>query len=83
MPPRLSPRGDRNRHIDIIILCYYGELWLQLVEIFCLSEPGYHDYLEAIVHKYRPIARVWIGSYLAVGLAEAKCMEVSEEALAL
>jgi hypothetical protein len=61
----------------------YGELWLQLVELFCLSEPGYHDSVEGIIQKYGTIARVWLGPYLFVGLAEAKYVEVSKLALAL
>jgi len=56
---------------------------LQLLELFCLSEPGYHDYVEELMHKYGTIVRVWAGSYLIVGLAEAKYVEVSEVALAL
>ena len=56
---------------------------LQLLELFCLSEPGYHDYVEELMHKYGTIVRVWAGSYLLVGLAEAKYVEVSEVALAL
>jgi hypothetical protein len=50
---------------------------LKLVEIFCLSEPGYHDYLEALMQKYGSIARVWIGPLLVVAVADAKCVEVS------
>ena len=80
---RLRPRGHWDRHIDIIMLCCYGELWLPLVEILCLSEPGFHDYLEGNMRKYGSIARVWIGSYLIVGLAEAKYVEVSKVALVL
>jgi hypothetical protein len=60
-----------------------GELWLQLVELFCLSEPGYHDSVEGIIHKYGSIARLWVGPYLVVIVTEAKYMEVSEVALAL
>jgi len=70
----------------ILILLYYviyGELRLQLVEIFCLSEPDYHVYVEELMHKYRSIARVWIGPLLIVALAEAKYVEVSEVTLAL
>ena len=70
----------------ILILLYYviyGELWLQLVEIFCLSELGYHVYLKGWMHKYGTIAKVWIGPLLLVGLADAKYVEVSEVTLAL
>jgi hypothetical protein len=56
---------------------------LQLVEMFCLSEPEYHNYLEGIVHKYGSIARLWVGPYLFVGLTGAKYVEVSKLALAL
>jgi len=56
---------------------------LQLVEILCLSEPGFHDYLEGNMRKYGSIARVWVGPYLLVGLAETKYVEVSKVALAL
>jgi len=56
---------------------------VQLVEIYCLSEPGFHDLMEGIMHKYGPIARLWIGPYLGVFLAEAKYVEVSEVAVAV
>jgi len=56
---------------------------LQLVEIFCLSELGYHVYLKGWMHKYGTIAKVWIGPLLLVGLADAKYVEVSEVTLAL
>jgi hypothetical protein len=54
---------------------------LQLVEIFCLSEPGYHELAERIIHKYGTIARLWVGSHLFVALTEAKYVEVSKVAL--
>jgi hypothetical protein len=61
----------------------YGELWLQLVEMFCLSESGNVKFLMEFINTYGTIARVWIGPYLAVALTEAKYVEVSEVALAL
>ena len=36
----------------------YGEMWLQLVEMFCLSEPGYYYLVEGILHKYGTIVRL-------------------------
>ena len=56
---------------------------MQLIEIFFLSEPGYHDYVEGVINKYGSIAKVWVGPYLVVGLAEAKYVEVSKVTLAL
>ena len=56
---------------------------VQLVELFCLSEPGYFDNLLDFLHKYGTIARIWVGPYLAVILTEAKYVEVSEVPLAL
>ena len=73
-------------HNCILTLLYcviYGELWLQLVEMYCLYEPGYHDFVEGIVHKYGSIARVWVGPCLIVALSDAKYVEVSKLALAL
>jgi len=58
-------------------------VWVQLVQLFCLSQPGYHEYIEALTHKHGTIARIWIGSHLTVFLAEAKYVEVSEVASAL
>jgi hypothetical protein len=52
-----------------------------MVEMFCLSEPGYHDYMEILTHKYGSIARFWNGPYLGVILTEAKYVEVSKVAL--
>jgi hypothetical protein len=65
----------------LIKLCNLWRTLVQLVEIYCLSEAGYHAYMEGIMHKYGPIARFWIGPYLGVFLAEAKYVEVSEVAL--
>jgi hypothetical protein len=73
-------------HNCIMSLSYcviYGELWLQLVEMCCLSEPGYHHYLEGVMHKYGTIMRVWVGPHLFVALTEPKYVEVSKLALAL
>jgi hypothetical protein len=73
-------------HNYILIGLYsviYGELCLQLVELCCLSEIGYHLFVEEFLHKYGTIARLWIGPYLAVFLTEAKYVEVSKVALAL
>ena len=64
-------------------LCNLWRTVVQLVEIYCLSEPGYHHYMEGIMQKYGPIARLWIGPYLGVFLAEAKYVEVSEVAVAV
>ena len=56
---------------------------MQLVELCCLSEPGYHEYMEALTHKHGTIARVWIGSHLVVVVTGTKYVEVSNLALAL
>ena len=48
----------------------------------CLSEPGYHEFMEALTHKHGTIARLWIGPHLVVVLAESKYVEVSKFALA-
>ena len=56
---------------------------VQLVELCCLSEPGYADFILQYIHKYGTIARLWIGPNLNVMLTEAKYVEVSEVALAL
>jgi hypothetical protein len=50
--------------------------WLNCV--VCLSEPGYHEYVKALVDKHGTIARVWVGPYLAVFLTEPKYLEVSK-----
>ena len=55
---------------------------MQLVELCCLSEPGYHEFLQTLTHKDRTIARLWIGPRLTVFLAEANYVEVSKVALA-
>jgi hypothetical protein len=73
-------------HNCVITLDYYiiyGEWWLQLVELCCLSEPGNVEFVLDIPNTYGTIARVWIGPHLAVVLAEAKYVEVSKVALAL
>jgi hypothetical protein len=73
-------------HNYVLALLYcvmYGELWLQLIELCCLSDPEYHEFMEGFVHKYGTIARLWIGPYLCVVLTEAKYVEVSKVALAL
>ena len=56
---------------------------MQLVDLCCLSESGYVDFLEGIVLKYGSIARVWVGPYLGVILTDASYVEVSKLALAL
>jgi hypothetical protein len=56
---------------------------VQLVELCCLSEPGYVDYFEGKILKYGSIARLWIGPYLAVILTDAKYVEVRKLALAI
>jgi cell division septation protein DedD len=49
----------------------------------CLSEPGYHEFVEALTQKHGTIARLWTGPYLTVVLAETKYVEVSKLTLAL
>ena len=72
-----------HNYVLIGLYCViYGELWLQLVELCCLSELGYQEFVEGFLHKYGTIARVWIGPYLAVVLTEAKYLEVSKVVLA-
>ena len=61
----------------------YEELWVQLFELCCLSAPGNHAYIEALIHKHGTIARMWVGPHLVVVLAETKYVEVSNLALAL
>ena len=56
---------------------------VQLVDLCCLSEPGYVDFILEYIHKYGTISRLWIGPYLSVTLTEAKYVEVSEVPLAL
>jgi hypothetical protein len=56
---------------------------VQLVELCCLSEPGFQEYEKAVVDKYGCIARVWIGPYLDVLLTNAKYMEVSKLTVAV
>jgi len=56
---------------------------MQLVELCCLSEPGYVDLFGQTLLKYGTIVRVWIGPYLGVLLTDAKYVEVSKMALAL
>jgi len=72
-----------NCLLTLLNYVIYGELWLQLVEMCCLYEPGYHDFVEGIVHKYGSITRVWVGPILIVALSDAKFVEVSKLALAL
>ena len=54
-----------------------------MVELCCLYEPGYIDFLERLNEKHGTIARVWVGPYLAVILTEPKYVEVSKLALAV
>jgi hypothetical protein len=49
-----------------------------VVEMFCLSEPGYHDHVEGLLNKYGSIVRMWAGPYLFIGVAEANYVEVSK-----
>jgi len=73
-----------RNYILILLYCViYGDLIVQLVELYCLSEPGYVDFTEGLINKYGPIVRVWAGPYLGVVLTEAKYVEVSKLALAL
>ena len=76
-------RWARNYVLTLLYYVIYGELWVQLVELYCLSEPGYVDFTEGLINKYGPIVRVWAGPYLGVVLTEAKYVEVSKLALAL
>jgi hypothetical protein len=70
--------------IMTLLYCFiYGELWLQLVELCCLSEPGNVQFMIDLNKTYGAIARVWIGPYLAVILTEPKYVEVSKVVLAL
>ena len=72
-----------NYVLTLLCSVIYGQMWLQLVELCCLSDPEYHEFMEEFVHKYGTIARLWIGPYLSVVLTEAKYVEVSKVALAL
>jgi len=56
---------------------------VQVVELCCLSEPGYAVFLFELALKYGSIVRLWIGPYLGIMLTDAKYVEVSEMALAL
>ena len=56
---------------------------MQLVDLCCLSEPGYVDFVLGLIRKYGTIARVWVGPSLAVVLTDAKYLEVSKLALSL
>jgi len=67
----------------LIKLTIYEELWVQHFELFCLSEPGHHAYVEALTHKHGTIVRLWTGSHLSVVVTEAKYVEVSNLALAI
>jgi len=73
----------RNYVLTLLYCVIYGQLWVQLVELYCLSEPGYVDFMEGLIHNYGPIARAWAGPNLGVILTEAKYVEVSKLALAL
>jgi len=73
----------RNYVLTLLYCVIYGELWVQLVELYCLSEPGYVDLTVELIRKYGPIFRIWVGPYLAVVLTEAKYVEMSKLALAL
>jgi len=72
----------RNYVLTLLYCVIYGELWIQLVELYCLSEPGYGDFVMELVLKYGTITRLWIGPYLVVFLTEANSLEVSKLALA-
>jgi len=73
----------RNYVVTLLYYVIYGELWGQLVELYCLSDPEYTVVVEKLAHKYGPIFRVRVGPYLGVILTEAKYVEVSKLALAL
>jgi hypothetical protein len=73
----------RNYVLTLLYCVIYGELWVQLVELYCLSEPGYVDCLGGILQKYGTITRVWVGPHLGVILTEPKYLEVSKLALSL
>ena len=73
----------RNYVLTLLYCVIYGELWVQLVELYCLSEPGYVDFANGLIDKYGPIVRIWFGPYLAVLLTETKYVEVSKLALAI
>jgi hypothetical protein len=70
--------GRYTRILTLLYYVAYGEMWVQLVELCCLSEPGYHEYLKALIEKHGTIARLWVGPYLGVFLTEAKYLEVSK-----
>ena len=59
------------------------ELWVQHVELCCMSEPGYHAYVEELTHKHGTIAGLWISPHLTLVVAEAMYVEVSNLALAV
>jgi len=63
------------------VIC--GDLWLQLVELCCLYETGYHEFMEKFTHTYGTIVRLWIGPHLVVVLTETKYVEVSTVASAV
>ena len=67
----------------MIALDIFVDLLVQLVELCCLSEPGYHEFVQAFINKHGTIARLWIGPYLCIFLSEAKYVEVSKLALGL
>ena len=73
----------RNYVLTLLYCVIYGELWVQLVELYCLSEPGYVDFVDALINKYGPIVKLWIGPHLGVLLTETKYVEVSKLALTL
>ena len=73
----------RNYVVTLLYYVIYGELWGQLVELYCLSEPGYVDFVEGLILNYGSIVRAWAGPFLGVFLTEAKYVEVSKLALAL
>jgi hypothetical protein len=65
----------------MLIMENCGCSWLNCV--VCLSEPGYHEHLKEFTDKHGPIARLWIGPYLCVTLADAKYVEVSKLTVAV
>jgi len=73
----------RNYVVTLLYCVIYAEMWVQLVELFCLSEPGYVEFFEGLILQYGTILRLWMGPYLGVILTEAKYAEVSKLALAL
>ena len=69
-----------NYVLTLLYCVIYGEMWVHLVDLYCLFEPGYVDCFVGILHKYGSITRMWVGPNLGVILTEAKYVEVSKPA---